>query len=329
MNKIILALAFSALTVAAQVPTDSTARALTDTTQTPDSTAQIVAVEDSPEPVPDTVAVQDSVVSDSTANTKDSVATAKDSIIFITLPTAQSDSANLEQKIYAVPDEKQDSRKSAKQREPSSFYFSLGMGARYVNVSYKEYFAQTDPYSEMKIIDSKNNMTKREYSGLGIDFNLKAGTLIANRLALFSNFELSGVSKGTYKLKSQKNGKKVASADFETDGVRFSIGGGIDIFLSSDTSSVFSGAFAGILVGIAFVEAGLDTDDYIYSEYDDFEISEQGLALGIEAGKLWKLTQSWNFGLTATATMDGRFFNTGATQSGSYTIGASLVLVHR
>lgn len=213
-----------------------------------------------------------------------------------------------------------------KTRDRNSFYFSFGLGARYTHFSYKTYYIDGDD-----VIGDDQNMTKRNYSGFGLDFDLKIGGIVANRLALFSNFELTGVSKGEFEMRRARKGEKTVSSKFDSDGVRFTLGGGLDVFLSNDSTSVWDGAFAGLLVGVVFVDAGLNSDDYDYNygRYEDFELSEQGLALGLELGKLWKVTHSWNVGLVATASLDGRFFNTGTTSSGSYTVGLSLVLARR
>ena len=208
----------------------------------------------------------------------------------------------------------------------NSFFFGINIGARYTKLSYQQYEEYFDEDSKMWVVGDKGNSTSRRFKGLGPDIGLKFGGVVASRLALYCNLELSSLD-GKYKATRTENGTRKARADFETDAVRFAIGGGSSFFLNNDTNSAFYGLFAGISASIMFEDAGLTST---YYDHEELEISESGIAFGLELGKIWRISDSWNAGIVGKATLDGSIRDgDSGNSSDCYTVALGLTVMRK
>ena len=208
----------------------------------------------------------------------------------------------------------------------NSFFFALNLGIRYMKLSYQEYEEYFDNDEDMWVVGDKGNSTRRRFKGLGPDVGLKFGGVIASRMALYCNLELTSLD-GSYKASRTEQGVKKSRAEFDTDAVRFAIGGGTTVFLSNDVNSLFYGSFASITASIVVEEAGLTSS---YYDHEELEISESGLAFALELGKLWRLSDSWNVGLVAKGSLDGAIRDgDSGNSSDCYTVGLSLIAVRK
>jgi hypothetical protein len=215
---------------------------------------------------------------------------------------------------------------NSQQGHRNSFFFETDIGARYMKVSYKEYEEYYDEKSDVWIIGDNGNATRRRFKGYGPDIGMKFGGVISDVIALFCNLELSTL-EGTFKGSRTVNGKKKSNADFDTDAIRFAIGGGVMLFVNTDMLKALNGTFIGVTANIIAEEAGSTSD---YYDHDELEISESGLSFGLQVGKIWGLSDNWNVGFAAKGSLEnGIRDGSSGNASDSYTIAVDLVVMRK
>ncbi len=208
----------------------------------------------------------------------------------------------------------------------NGFFFAAEIGARYMKVSYKEYEDYWDEKSQMWIVGDDGNSVSRRFRGYGPDLGLKIGGIISSRVALFCNLEFSALD-GNFKGSHTYNGKKQSKADFDTDAIRFAFGGGALVFLNSDSMSFLNGVFVGATASITAEEAGLSSG---YYNHEELEISESGLAFGLQFGKVWSISDSWNVGFAAKGSLEnGIRDGSSGNASDSYAIAVDLIVLRK
>ena len=208
--------------------------------------------------------------------------------------------------------------KSARSENRGSFFFSTNIGVRYMRLAYQS----LDDIESL----NKDNATTSKFSGFGPDLGLKIGGVIAGRLAMYFTMEfatLDGTFEATnVKLKYNEPREDV---EFNTDAIRFTLGGGSTLFLSSDTASALYGTFVGVSASLFVGEAGK-----INPDIDELEIDETGLAFALEVGKVWRLSENWNAGIVAKGSLDGTVRDgTSGNNTDCFTIGLSLIALRR
>ena len=208
--------------------------------------------------------------------------------------------------------------KPAKSPNRGAFFFSTNFGVRYMRLAYQS----LDDIESL----SKDNATTSKFSGFGPDLGLKIGGVIAGRLAMYFTMEFATLD-GTFEATNVKLNYNEPSKDgeFNTDAIRFTLGGGTALFLSSDTASALYGTFVGVSASLFVGEAGK-----INPDNEELEIDETGLAFAMEIGKVWRLSENWNAGIVAKGSLDGTVRDgTSGNNTDCFTIGLSLVALRR
>ena len=208
--------------------------------------------------------------------------------------------------------------KPAKSPNRGAFFFSTNFGVRYMRLAYQS----LDDIESL----SKDNATTSKFSGFGPDLGLKIGGVIAGRLAMYFTMEFATLD-GTFEATNVKLQYNEPSKDveFNTDAIRFTLGGGTALFLSSDTASALYGTFVGVSASLFVGEAGK-----INPDNEELEIDETGLAFALEVGKVWRLSENWNAGIVAKGSLDGTVRDgTSGNNTDCFTIGLSLVALRR
>ena len=208
--------------------------------------------------------------------------------------------------------------KPAKSPNRGAFFFSTNFGVRYMRLAYQS----LDDIESL----SKDNATTSKFSGFGPDLGLKIGGVIAGRLAMYFTMEFATLD-GTFEATNVKLNYNEPSKDveFNTDAIRFTLGGGTALFLSSDTASALYGTFVGVSASLFVGEAGK-----INPDNEELEIDETGLAFALEVGKVWRLSENWNAGIVAKGSLDGTVRDgTSGNNTDCFTIGLSLVALRR
>ena len=208
--------------------------------------------------------------------------------------------------------------KPAKSPNRGAFFFSTNFGVRYMRLAYQS----LDDIESL----SKDNATTSKCSGFGPDLGLKIGGVIAGRLAMYFTMEFATLD-GTFEATNVKLQYNEPSKDveFNTDAIRFTLGGGTALFLSSDTASALYGTFVGVSASLFVGEAGK-----INPDNEELEIDETGLAFAMEIGKVWRLSENWNAGIVAKGSLDGTVRDgTSGNNTDCFTIGLSLVALRR
>ena len=208
--------------------------------------------------------------------------------------------------------------KPAKSPNRGAFFFSTNFGVRYMRLAYQS----LDDIESL----SKDNATTSNFSGFGPDLGLKIGGVIAGRLAMYFTMEFATLD-GTFEATNVKLNYNEPSKDveFNTDAIRFTLGGGTALFLSSDTASALYGTFVGVSASLFVGEAGK-----INPDNEELEIDETGLAFAMEIGKVWRLSENWNAGIVAKGSLDGTVRDgTSGNNTDCFTIGLSLVALRR
>lgn len=208
--------------------------------------------------------------------------------------------------------------KPAKSPNRGAFFFSTNFGVRYMRLAYQS----LDDIESL----SKDNATTSKFSGFGPDLGLKIGGVIAGRLAMYFTMEFATLD-GTFEATNVKLNYNEPSKDveFNTDAIRFTLGGGTALFLSSDTASALYGTFVGVSASLFVGEAGK-----INPDNEELEIDETGLAFAMEVGKVWRLSENWNAGIVAKGSLDGTVRDgTSGNNTDCFTIGLSLVALRR
>lgn len=208
--------------------------------------------------------------------------------------------------------------KSARSENRGAFFFSTNFGVRYMRLAYQS----LDDIESL----SKDNATTSKFSGFGPDLGLKIGGVIAGRLAMYFTMEFATLD-GTFEATNVKLKYNEPSTDveFNTDAIRFTLGGGTALFLSSDTASALYGTYVGVSASLFVGEAGK-----INPDNEELEIDETGLAFALEVGKVWRLSENWNAGIVAKGSLDGTVRDgTSGNNTDCFTIGLSLVALRR
>ena len=208
--------------------------------------------------------------------------------------------------------------KPAKSPNRGAFFFSTNFGVRYMRLAYQS----LDDIESL----SKDNATTSKFSGFGPDLGLKIGGVIAGRLAMYFTMEFATLD-GTFEATNVKLNYNEPSKDveFNTDAIRFTLGGGTALFLSSDTASALYGTYVGVSASLFVGEAGK-----INPDNEELEIDETGLAFALEVGKVWRLSENWNAGIVAKGSLDGTVRDgTSGNNTDCFTIGLSLVALRR
>lgn len=208
----------------------------------------------------------------------------------------------------------------------NAFFLAINLGVRYEKLSYREYKEFWDEESESWIIGDKGNSSHRSFKGYGPDFGVKIGGIISSRFALFCNLEFASLN-GDFKASRTVDGKKKSHADFETDAIRFALGIGTEFFLTTDTTSILQGVFVGVTANIIVNDAGLISSSY---DHEELEISDTGLAFGLELGKVWPVSETWNVGLIAKGAIEGAVRDgDSGNNSDCYSLAVSLVAIRK
>jgi hypothetical protein len=160
-----------------------------------------------------------------------------------------------------------------------SFYFNGTVSGAYSS------FLTKYEYMDYKLETLKQ---RSHYYGFGPALDLKVGFNI-NGLVPLLNLQLMH-SSGTIEAYNTKND---ASAN------RFMLGAGINYFPFKNPESAMHGAYVGLSLGIMGVF--IDHPNYFISNVG---LDEQGFSASLELGKLWKLNEKWNVGVSGVATAD-------------------------
>ena len=91
-------------------------------------------------------------------------------------------------------------------------------------------------------------------------------------------------------------------------GVRFGVGGGVNVYFVRDPSNPLYGLYVGASAGIIGYYLGDDDSEFDKrrqtESWDEPYFSESAVALGLEVGKLWHVTEMWNVGVASQLSLD-------------------------
>jgi len=164
-------------------------------------------------------------------------------------------------------------------RENTSLYFDATVGGAYSSFLTK--FGHMDYKGDV--------VTERvHYYGFGPAIDLKAGINI-------------GMVVPFVDLQLMHSGGTLESLGFKYDASanRLMLGAGVNFFPFKNPESAMHGAYVGLSVGMMAVF--VDHPKHI----SKLGLEEQGFSASLNLGKLWKLNEEWNVGVSGMATVDG------------------------
>ena len=165
-------------------------------------------------------------------------------------------------------------------RGNTSLYFDATVGGAYSSFLTK--FGHMDYKGDIV-------MERVHYYGFGPAIDLRTGLNI-DGLVLFVDLQLmySGGTLESYGFKYDESANRIM------------LGAGANFFPFKNPESAMHGAYVGLSVGIMAVF--VDRPKKLVSKLG---LEEQGFSASLDLGKLWKLNEEWNVGVSGMATVDG------------------------
>lgn len=185
----------------------------------------------------------------------------------------------------------------------NAFYFEASLGFQYVSISDKNKYDDDDYYSWRR-----NRVYETDFSGFGPEFSARFGGIIGSRVALFSYLGLSSMKSANYEYVEKEDGDVHFAKKNSEGGVRFGVGGGVNVYFVRDPSNPLYGLYVGASAGIIGYYLGDDDSEFDKrrqtESWDEPYFSESAVALGLEVGKLWHVTEMWNVGVASQLSLD-------------------------
>ncbi len=164
-------------------------------------------------------------------------------------------------------------------RGNTSLYFDATVGGAYSSFLTK--FGHMDYKGDIE-------MERVHYYGFGPAVDLKTGVNI-DGIVPFVDLQLMH-SGGTL---------ESLGAKYDESANRLMLGAGVNFFPFKNPESAMHGAYVGLSVGMMAVF--IDHPKRV----SKLGLEEQGFSACLDLGKLWKLNEGWNVGVSGMATVDG------------------------
>lgn len=203
-------------------------------------------------------------------------------------PTTQTAPKNVYNFKQVSQENKPTQKQSSKKR--SSFFFDATLGFQYsyyeTEVS-RDYWESDNSYTSRSILESNGPL-----------ISFKFGSCIREFIAPHGTVELS-FGTGDFEYKKKENGKTtVKFSQYNVDFVKFFLGVGFTVFPFTDSTSAMYGSFISSSIGYGLGE--VDSHYYYYDFDDDFA----SIGFRVELGKVWKMSDRWNFGVSTAFSLD-------------------------
>lgn len=203
-------------------------------------------------------------------------------------PTTQTAPKNVYNFKQVSQENKPTQKQSSKKR--SSFFFDATLGFQYsyyeTEVS-RDYWESDNSYTSRSILESNGPL-----------ISFKFGSCIREFIAPHGTVELS-FGTGDFEYKKKENGKTtVKFSQYNVDFVKFFLGVGFTIFPFTDSTSAMYGSFISSSIGYGLGEVD---SHYYYYDFDDDFVS---IGFRVELGKVWKMSDRWNFGVSTAFSLD-------------------------
>jgi hypothetical protein len=209
----------------------------------------------------------------------------------------------------------------------NAFYFEASLGLQYLNIS-------DEKKDEEEVFDeSSRNIYETDFSGMGPEFSARFGGIISSRVALFCLLGISSMKTADYEYVERQKGKIRYVEKNSEGGIRFAIGGGVNVYFVRDPSNPLYGLYAGASFAIAYFNLG-DDDSYFDEErrtrpLDEAYFSQSAASVGFEFGKLWYMTDMWNVGAGVQMAFDSPDRTDEKDENIYYTLAFKIMIVRK